>query len=215
MTAAGLAEELGVSVRTIYRDVADLEASGVPVDGEAGVGYRLRKGYELPPLTFDAEEIEALVTGARMVRSWADAELGDAARRALVKVEAVLPEPLRELLRDTALFAPGMGVPPADLAVLRRAISDRRKLRFHYVRRDGTGVTRTVRPVGLYFWGKSWSVAAWCEVRNDWRNFLPSGMHELEELDETFESDADTTLERFVRAMEARGDAPPLRGTRR
>ena len=119
------------------------------------------------------------------------------------------------VLARTALFAPEIGVPQAQLAVLRRAIGDRRKLRFHYVRRDGTGLTRTVRPVGLYFWGRGWSLAAWCEVRHDWRNFVPSGMHELEELDETFADDPDTTLERFVRAMEQRGEGPPLRGTRR
>jgi predicted DNA-binding transcriptional regulator YafY len=149
LTAARMAEELGVSVRTVYRDIADLDAAGVPVDGEAGVGYRLRKGYELPPLTFDTEEIDALVTGARMIRAWADPELGDAARRALVKVEAVLPEALRAHLGRTALFAPGMVPSQEPLAILRHAIGARRKLRFHYVRRDGDALTRSVRPVGL------------------------------------------------------------------
>lgn len=139
-TGAALAEELRVSVRTVYRDVRDLVDSGVPIEGEPGVGYRLRPGFELPPMTFTGDEIEALVLGLRMVQAWGDSELGAAARSVLTKVEAVMPEPLREVLLRTALFAHSGAWSQAaagELGTLRRATSEHRKLRFEYARADG------------------------------------------------------------------------------
>jgi len=106
-TGEQIARDLGVSIRTVYRDVQDLERSGIPIRGEAGVGYRLERGYELPPLTFNSEELEGLVLGARLVSAWADPELAAAVSSAMTKVEAVVPEALRRVLLDTALFAPG------------------------------------------------------------------------------------------------------------
>jgi predicted DNA-binding transcriptional regulator YafY len=189
-TARALAEDLQVSERTIYRDVRDLVLSGVPVLGEAGVGYALPRGYDLPPLMFTEEELEALVLGARVVQSWADPQLRAAAADVLAKVEAVLPPVLKERLQGSALFAPGVHVPrsiAAGLATLRAALRQRRKIRFQYTDKDGTPSARTIWPLGLFFWGKSWSVAGYCELRKDFRNFRADRIGALELLEEKFE----------------------------
>ncbi len=181
-TADALAGELSVSVRTVYRDIADLAASGVPVRGEPGIGYALDKSYELPPLAFGTTELEALVLGARMVQAFGDRELSQAARSVLAKVEGVVPKPLRDAVAQVPLFAPRHSLAArrargdrasADLAVLRRAISERRRLEVDYTRADGETSSRVIRPVGLFFWGDRWSVAAWCELRGDYRSFRP------------------------------------------
>jgi predicted DNA-binding transcriptional regulator YafY len=164
MTARALAEALEVSERTLYRDMADLMASGLPVEGAAGVGYLLRGGTRLPPLMFDGEELAALALGARMVGVWTDKDPGRAAERALLKIEAALPERQRARLQDTTLLVPDFHVEPwriADLDLLRRAIDRQRKLRFGYVRADGTSSARTVRPLGLFFWGSTWTLAGY------------------------------------------------------
>ena len=214
-TADALADELEVSPRTVYRDIADLQRSGVPVRGEAGVGYRLEKGFELPPLTFTSDEIEALVIGARMVEAFGDEELADGARQAMTKVEAVLPEPLRRVLRGTALFAPAMpwqAERAASLGPLRSALASGSRVRFAYTRADGAASERTVSPLGLYFWGRTWSLAGWCHLRADYRNFRPDRMRELAVLDEPV--DPNVTLTAFIEAMKERGaeDHPALRG---
>src|SRR5262247_489243 len=134
--ARDLSAALEVSERTIYRDIQDLIVSGVPIEGEAGVGYVLKAGFDLPPLMFNEEEIEALVLGARVVRSWADPQLRAAAGDVLAKVEAVLPPALRERLSEAQLFSPGVRVPravAAGLGRLRTALRERRKIRFRYV----------------------------------------------------------------------------------
>ena len=189
-TARRLAERLEVSERTIYRDVADLSASGVPIEGEAGVGYALR-GFDLPPMMFTRDEIEALVLGARVVETWGDSELAEAAREALAKVEAVLPRRREAAVRETMLFAP----PPdyrrqqltIDLAQVRRAIRERRKIHFAYVDASERSSRRTVRPLGLAFFGPTWVVTAWCELREDFRSFRPDRMSDFELGDEVFE----------------------------
>lgn len=174
LTAAQMAGELEVSTRTVYRDVQDLLEGGVPIEGEAGVGYRLRKGYQLPPLTFNVDELTALVFGARLVQSWADPELGRAVRSAMSKVEAVLPEPLRESMLKTALFGPPMrpgSSAPENLAGLRRAITNEQWATLGYVDGQGQRSERTIVPLGLYFWGPSWLCAAYCLLRQDYRTF--------------------------------------------
>jgi predicted DNA-binding transcriptional regulator YafY len=123
--ARDLAERLEVSERTIHRDIRDLMASGVPIDGEAGVGYILREGYDLPPLMFDEQEIEALVLGARIVESWADPKLAEAAGNALAKIESAIPAPLRRHMEETALLAPEDHFTEEisiDVSELRRAV---------------------------------------------------------------------------------------------
>lgn len=200
VTAAELAEELEVSPRTIYRDIRDLIASGVSIEGEAGLGYLLPRGFDLPPLMFDEDEIEALVLGARMVETWGDPALAKRARSVLSKVENVLPERLKPRLEDVALFAP-TGISPehaAKLEPLRRGANEKRKVRFDYIDRSGQPSARTVRPVCLTFWGKTWLATAWCELRLDFRSFRPDRMGAVELLDETFADEPGKNLEAFL-----------------
>lgn len=175
VTAAALAEELEVSERTIYRDVSDLTASGVPITGEAGVGYRLPRGaFDLPPLMFTEEEIEALVLGARVVESWGDRALARAAQDVLAKVEAVLPPERRDRIADATLFALNMreqGAVGERLARLRAAVREQRKIELDYGDRFGQHTTRTVWPLGLFYWGATWTVGGYCEMRDGFRNF--------------------------------------------
>jgi predicted DNA-binding transcriptional regulator YafY len=199
-TAAWLAQELEVSERTIYRDVQDLMASGVPIEGEAGVGYILRRGFDLPPLMFTESEIEALVLGVRVVTSWGDAGLAKAAGDALARVESVLPDRLKARLNSTPLFAPGFHVPRAvagTLTALRTAIDERRKVRLDYVAVDGSRTDRVVRPLGLFFWGSTWSVAGWCELRDDFRSFRLDRMRAHTVLRDRFDNEAGRTLDDY------------------
>ncbi len=203
VTAAELAETLEVSVRTIYRDVADLQASRVPVEGEAGLGYMLRSGYELPPLMFSEDEIEALVFGARMVRAWGDTSFTNAADGALAKIRAVLPARLNEAAQashitvassrtyDKAAFN-------GNLTPIRRAIRERRKLSFDYASLAGEATTRRVRPLGLAFFGPFWMLASWCELRRDFRTFRIERMSALKLTTEVFRDEAGKTIEDFV-----------------
>jgi len=173
-TARTLAERLEVSERTVYRDVRDLLLSGVPIEGEAGVGYVLRAGFDLPPLMFDRNEIEAVVLGARMAQAWGGARVAAAAEEALRKIEAVLPAALRERVDRTRLYAPGQRVSDelrADLDALHAAIDASRRVGFDYTAEQGAQTQRVVRPLGLFFWGGAWTLAAWCELRTDFRAF--------------------------------------------
>ena len=200
-TARSLADDLGVSERTIYRDVRDLVLAGVPVLGEAGVGYALPRGYDLPPLMFNEDEIEALVLGARVVQSWADPQLRAAAGDVLAKVEAVLPPALRDRLTATALLSPGVRIPravAAELGRLRTALREKRKIRFKYVDKGGAPSSRTVWPLAMAFWGKSWSVAGYCELRQDFRNFNAERVSALELLEEKFDDVPGRTLRDLV-----------------
>lgn len=207
MTAAQLAEALEVSVRTIYRDVLDLNASGVPITGEAGVGYQLDPNYRLPPLTFNAEEIEALVLGTRMVEAWGDTSLRQAARSVVEKVNVVVGAD-REALQNTALFSMRFGVQreaSRHLGEVRQAINQRRILHFSYRDEQGEPSLRSVCPLGLYFWGRSWTVAAWCELRRDFRNFRTDRMAEVSLSERTFELVSPFTLDDYERAMREDG----------
>ena len=208
VTAAALAQALEVSERTVYRDISDLVASGVPIEGAAGVGYMLRKGFDLPPLMFRDDEVEALVLGARVVTSWGDAQLARSARDALARVEAALPERLKERLARTPLYAPGFHVPPrvvAGLAALRAGVEERRKVRFGYTDLGASATERTVWPLGLFFWGSSWSMTAWCELREDFRSFRLDRMADLRVLEDRFPETAGRTLDDYFRLMDDSG----------
>ncbi len=205
-TGQQLADELGVSLRTVYRDIRDLEYSGVPIRGEAGVGYRLDRGFELPPLTFSEAELESLVLGARMVATWADPELADAVRSAMTKVEAVLPEGLRRVVLESAMFAPDFPRTQEmsrDVDLMRRAIGERRLLAFGYTRADGDRTQTNVRPLGLYFWGSKWTLAAWCELRGDYRSFRPDRMRGVAVLDRRFDPEDGIDLAGFLERVRA------------
>jgi predicted DNA-binding transcriptional regulator YafY len=206
MTAAQLAESLEVSTRTIYRDVLDLVASGVHITGEAGIGYQLEPSYRLPPLTFNSDELEALILGVRMVEAWGDTSLRQAARAVQEKVSLVLEESDRKELHNTALFSLRFGAQEqasGNLGEVRRAINERRLLTFDYVDEAGRTTRRTVKPLGLYFWGRAWTLGAYCDLRQDFRSFRIDRMQELELSSETFESVSPWTLEDYARAMEA------------
>lgn len=206
-TARRLAEKLQVSERTIYRDVRDLQLSGMPIEGEAGIGYLLRQDFDIPPLMFTRSEIEAVVLGARMVRAWGGAELGEAAAQALHKIEAVLPAELRDKVDETLLYAPGFKMSSdlkRDVDQLNKAASDRRLIQFDYAREDGERSSRKVRPLGLYFWGGVWTLASWCEMRKDFRNFRVDRIAGLQILDQQFPADPDKALRAFIERMRAR-----------
>ena len=173
-TAKEIASKLEISERTVYRDISDLVLAGTPIDGEAGVGYRIRPGYDLPPLMFDREEIQALVLGVRIVRQVGDPALARASESILSKVATVLPKELEPLLADTRLFATTRvrGSHAADaLAVTREGLTSQRRIRMRYTDERGEATERTVRPLGVFFWGKTWTLAAWCEMRVGFRNF--------------------------------------------
>jgi predicted DNA-binding transcriptional regulator YafY len=169
-----LARELGVSLRTLYRDIASLQAQGASIEGEAGVGYVLRPGFTLPPLMLSEDEIEALVLGSRWVAGHADPGLAEAARNALAKIHAVLPAALRLELESNALLVPGPESPPgelANLASIRMAIRREHKLRIAY--RDGFGMPsdRVVWPFAVGFFERAQVMAAWCEQKLAFRHF--------------------------------------------
>lgn len=205
VTAAKLARELEVSERTIYRDLRDLMARGTPIEGEPGVGYRLRREYDLPPLMFEPEEIEALVLGARIVASAGDERLAKASRAVLAKVETVLPKKRRHLLQSTALYAPARLSNPAvgkALEAARHAVSARVKLRLSYRRADGESSTRTIRPLAAFFWGKVWTLVAWCELREDFRNFRLDRMGEFAITDEVFAEEKGKMLADYLASVD-------------
>ncbi len=207
VTARMLAERLEVSERTIYRDVADLQSTGVPIDGEAGVGYLMREGFDLPPLMFTRDEIVALVAGARMVRAFGGAEMARAAEEALVKISAVLPEAERSRVDRTEIHMPLWVVSDADrqaVDALERAVERRDVLKFRYSDESGRETERYVRPLGLWFWGKVWTLVAWCELREDFRAFRIDRIAALEPAGRTFRPERGRQLADFYRQMEMR-----------
>ncbi len=191
-TAATLADELEVTVRTVYRDVATLQARRVPIEGAPGIGYMLRRGFDLPPLMFTTEEIEAIAVGARLVARTGDPSLQSAADSVLSKVTVVLPEALRAQLASTAFFVSSSGAPVAesvDLAAVRQAIRDERKLRIAYVDESGAGTQRTIWPLAVAYYVQATLIGAWCELRQDYRHFRTDRIGTLTVLDERYPSD--------------------------
>jgi predicted DNA-binding transcriptional regulator YafY len=213
-TGSELAEALGVSLRTVYRDVQDLVASGVPIRGEAGVGYALDASFDLPPIMFDEEEIEALMLGARMVEAAADPALARAAQGVVAKVRAVLPKRLEDQIESSPLYAPRFHLNArgrAGLEELRGAIRDRRKVALEYQDREGASTVREVEPLGLYYWGThGWSLGAWCALRSGFRNFRLDRIHAMKVLDAPCSTDPARSLAALLRhdEEETEGAAP-------
>jgi predicted DNA-binding transcriptional regulator YafY len=200
--AADIARALEVSRWTIYRDIRDLMASGVPIDGEAGTGYILRPGFDLPPLMFDEREIAALLLGTRMVESWGDAELASAASDVIAKVRAVVTEPQRRGLDDITLRAPANHFSESieiDRVALRRSIRTRFKIQFDYRDADNRMTERCVRPLLLAFYGPVWLLPAWCELRQDFRVFRLDRMSNLTVLREQFRAERGKTALDFLK----------------
>lgn len=173
VSGQALADELRISIRTLYRDIGTLQAQGAHIEGEPGVGYVLRPGFMLPPLMFSEDELEALVLGSRWVADRADNPLGAAARDALAKIAAVLPADLRDGLDANLLVGPGQPLvsDTIDLSVIRKAIRAEHKLRIHYRDNNGAESERVIWPFALGFFDRVRMVVAWCELRQDFRHF--------------------------------------------
>ena len=196
-----LAEKLEVSTRTVYRDIADLVGSGIPIDGEAGVGYLLRDEYRLPPLMFTPDELKALALGAQMVRAWSDRELASTTATAIRKIESILPENLKKEIRRQGIEVPGYQMSEEvsnKLRIVRTALDSQEKLDVHYTAIGGDISERVIRPLILYFWGKTWTLGAWCELRDGFRSFRVDRMDEVINLREKFEPTDECSLQAYV-----------------
>ena len=203
-----LAEETGVSLRTLYRDIASLQAQGAHIEGEPGVGYVLRPGFMLPPMMFSEEEIEALVLGSRWVAKRTDRRLASAAADALAKIAAVLPPDLKEKL-DASTLLVGPRPPLAesvDLGLLRKAIRNERKLDMRYSDNDGRDSRRTVWPFALGFFEEARVLVAWCELRQDFRHFRTDRIAEVTVVDNRYPRRRQALLREWRTAQE---DAAP------
>ncbi|WP_425087263.1 helix-turn-helix transcriptional regulator [Stappia sp.] len=182
VSGGAIARELEVSLRTVYRDIVSLQASGVPVRGEAGIGYVLEDGYDLPPLMFNAEELEIVMLGLRMAEGRGDAAIVRTARDAVAKIASVLPGGLRDSFLDAPLYAPPPGTLPADrieLVRLREALRSGYKVEILYQVPGRAPERRVIWPIVLAFFERARVLAAWCELRNDFRNFRTDRMLEM------------------------------------
>ena len=205
-----LAEEMGVSLRTLYRDIASLQAQGAVIEGEPGVGYVMKPGFMLPPLMFTPEEIEALALGSRWVAERADARLRDAALNAQARIAAVLPPDLREEMEASALLiGPGAPIPAdaVDPALLRKAIRIERKLRLNYRDEAGSASDRVVWPFALAFFDRVRLLLGWCELRQDFRSFRTDRILEAEVLEVRYPTRKAALLKTWREMCDERG--PP------
>lgn len=211
MTALALAEALGVTTRTVYRDIAALQAQRVPIEGAAGIGYVLRRGYDLPPLMFNADEIDAIAVGARLVRRLRDPALEDAAESVLRKVAAVLPVALRPGVAAPAFYvSDGSAAVPEGIALsdLRQAIRESRKLWVSYADAEGRRSHRTIWPIAMAYYVDATLIGAWCELRGDYRNFRVERVLASAMLDDRFPAD-DGRLVAGWFARQGNADAAP------
>ena len=205
MTAKQLSQHLQVSEPTVYRDIQSLSLSGVPVEGEAGVGYRLSHRYQLPPLMFDRHEVEALLLGARMVSSWGDTHMAAQAKQAIQKILSVLPDHLRHSDENLPLLVPHMEdvqkFYTAHSQPIREAIRARQRVNIIYTRADTQESQRVIEPLGLIFWGKVWTLVAWCQLRIDYRTFRLDRINSLNVLADIFETHDTKSLKHFLALM--------------
>jgi len=204
--AEDLAVHFEVSVRTIYRDIAHLQASGLPIEGEAGIGYLLRPGFDLPNLTFTYDQVDALATGLSFVESTGDPALASAAREVRAKLQASMPEPEARKLADAPYFAfRRSGRAPAHAELLREAIRKRLVALISYQDGEGKHSDRRVRPLAIWSFTDGWLFAAWCELRQDFRTFRFDRIAEINLTDDAFEDDEAKGLRSFM-AMKASGE---------
>ncbi len=216
-TADHLAQRLEVSPRTIYRDVADLQAQGVPIEGEAGVGYRMHASFDLPPLMFTHEEAQSLVAAVRIAQPRLDAGLASQADNALSKILAVLAPAARAAAESLAVYAPAVHFDAgtrARLETLRLATEARCKVRLDYLDLTEAATQRVTRPLGCFYWGAVWTLAAWCEARAEFRSFRVDRIQHLLVLKETFRDEPGKTLADLFRRNEAerQGHGPQAAG---
>jgi predicted DNA-binding transcriptional regulator YafY len=210
VTAATLAEKLGVSERTIYRDIQTLAGLGAPIEGEAGVGYLLRAGMFLPPLMFDADELEALVLGARWVRQQGDDSLAKAASNALAKIATATPRDLRDSMAETSLWVPGARIAPSNEAFMkpaREAIRHEHKLRMAYRDEAGKETARVVWPFALAFFEGRRILAGWCELRSSFRHFRIDRIAEAASTGERYPAHRSDLLARWRKELDIDPDS--------
>lgn len=204
ITARQLAEVLETSERTIYRDIQVLLDTGFPVEGEAGVGYRLQPGFEIPPIMFTAEQLLAVQLGLKMAQGWSDKELAVAAEQARIKIEAVIPERLKQTCQQSSLLVTKhyLETEAAKHSLtIRKSIHDKYYITLHYQRADGENSVRTVRPLGLVYWGQKWTLIAWCKLRQDYREFRLDRIQSLEVTDDIFIADDKINLENYLEIL--------------
>lgn len=201
-TAQWLAQRLGVSERTVYRDVADLQYQGVPIEGEAGMGYRLGKGFDLPPLMFTLDEARALVVTTRMAQQWLDPALAHASESALSRVMSVLSAAQRHDAQSLPVYATPFGLSHAirmRLQLFREAVQQRRKTTFSYTDGKHQKTSRCVLPLGCFFWGEGWTLVAWCELRQDFRTFRLDRIMDAALTEQTFQYESHQSLATYLR----------------
>lgn len=197
VTAAQIAKEFEICKRTVYRDIQDLMNAGTPISGEAGVGYIIDKRYYLPPVTFDADELEALGLGISMVRQWTDDRFAAKADSAFARIEAVLPTDLQGELAQITTYSVQMApeLPwTVSFSDLRESIRARRKVAITYRDELARETRRTLRPLALIFCSPVWLLASWCETRRDFRNFRLDRIAALDCLGDVFVDDPDRNL---------------------
>jgi predicted DNA-binding transcriptional regulator YafY len=210
VTAAALAEQLEVTVRTIYRDIAALQGSRVPIEGAPGLGYVLRRGFDVPPLMFTSEEADAIAIGVRLLRRLRDAKLEQAADSVLAKLAVVVPKPLQPHLLSAPIYVSDGDTPPAtgvDPAKLRDAIHAARKVVIVYIDEQGRHTHRTVRPIAMAYYVDVTVLGAWCELRNDFRNFRVDRISDARLLDERFVAESARLMAEWLALPKHRPDA--------
>ena len=199
VTGAHLAETLGISLRTLYRDIDTLRGQGADISGDSGVGYLLRPGFLLPAMMFATEELEALALGARWVAAHADPELATAAGRAMDRISGVLPPTLRLQVETSGLFAPYWGQPRAEpwLPLLRTSIREERALLLRYADAGDRASERVIWPFAMAFLAEVRLLAAWCELRKDFRHFRADRVISLEDTGQHYPARRHELLKRW------------------
>ena len=206
VTAKQIADAFDICTRTVYRDIQSLMDSNVPITGEAGVGYMIDKQYYLPPITFDADELEAIGLGISMVRQWTDNKFADSAQSAFDKIQAVLPSSLQGELKQITTYA--VNTPPpvpwsVSFSELRECIRDRRKIHIVYTDQEQQSTVRTLRPLALFFFNPVWLLTAWCEKREDFRHFRLDRIQTITLLDTKFEDQQGENLATYMEKYQA------------
>lgn len=206
ITANKLAEMLEVSERTIYRDIQALILSGVPIEGEAGVGYMLDHSFELPPLMFTVEEMLALLVGSKMVQAWGDNSLATGAHSAFEKITAILPDKLKSLSERSPIFVPSYfrNEQHAELNKhVRKAIEKHHQLDIEYTDAKEISSNRIIEPLGLVFWGGKWTIIAYCQLRKSYREFRLDRIKQCQVLKTTFSVSDVKNMNHYIALMEA------------
>lgn len=207
VTAARIAEGLEITVRSIYRDIAALQAMRVPIEGGRGVGYILRPGFNLPPLMLTIEETEAIVLALALLERTGDGSLKDAARQVSRKIAAVVPAPLSGAFSNNALHAWGPTAPEPnaiDLAMVRRAIRNERKLALDYRDETGNASQRVIRPIAMIYYSQTANIVGWCELRQAIRNFRADRVDKCVEIESSFRGEGEALRALWVEGWQSK-----------